>query len=111
MGSLSPEIRTMYPGEVRLVSIDCRGYLDSGVLLTGTPTLSISSTVPTTTAIVVNTTALTINNSTVSVGQAIQFVFSSTEAGALYTVRATVTSNTTPAGTFKPAVRIQMETT
>lgn len=111
MSSYAPEIRTMYPGESRLVSISFVGVLESGVLLTGTPTLSISSTVPTTTAIAVSTTALTINNSTVSAGQAVQFAFSSTEAGVLYTVRATVTSNSTPADTFKRAIRIQMETT
>lgn len=64
-------------GETRTPGYSFAGKLDSGELLTGTPTVVEQTTSDLTiTNKVVNTTALTLNNEEVAIGQAVQFKIS-----------------------------------
>lgn len=83
--------------EVRLVSVDYRGKLDNGELLTGTPSVSILPTGPTIANESVNSAALTINGQSVAIGQAAQFKISGGTAGTKYTITVKCDTDSTPA--------------
>lgn len=81
MRSTARQIHEISTDEVRLVSVDMRGKLDTGETLSGTPTveadpasgLVLSSKL-------VNSTAITVNNRAVSTGEAVQFKADATAA-------------------------------
>lgn len=104
----APEIRGQAVGEVRVHSVDFRGRLDSGELLTGTPIVEeISTTDLTLTDITVNVIALTINGQAVGIGLAVQFKNSGVLKDVIYRIRITVGTDSSPAQTLKCIVRIE----
>src|SRR5512146_2018090 len=99
----APQRCVVKVGEVRNVSVDFTDVLDSGELLTGTPTVSEATTTDLTFANkAVNTAALTINGRAVAIGAAVQFkVSGQLAAGSPYTITVTATTTATPAQTLK----------
>lgn len=97
------QVHTVSAGSTRLVRINCTRDLDSGASLTGTPTI-----------VEVTTTALTLANKkvntatyvesqtgdTVAIGKALEFTVTGGTAGSTYTIRATCSTNSTPAETL-----------
>lgn len=99
--STAPQRHTKTAGEVRNIAVDLRGKLDSGELLTGTPTIVEVTTADLTLSNkVVNTAAIIVNNLAVPIGQAVQFKVTGGVAGTAYTLRITVTTTATPAQTL-----------
>ena len=73
----APEVPALLAGEVCEHSIDCRGKLDSGETITGTPTVAEQTTSDlTVTGITVNVAVVTIKGKSVPIGQAVQFKIS-----------------------------------
>jgi len=79
--------------EKRNVTVDYRGKLDSGELLTGTPTVSATPAGLTLSSPQINTATLTVNEESVAAGQAVQFKASGGAVGTRYTI--TVKCDTT----------------
>lgn len=94
-----PHIRTKTAAEVRNAAVNFQGKLDSGELLTGTPTATASGI--TTSNVAVNTAELTIDGVTVAIGQAVQFRVSGGTAGTTYTITVEATTTATPAQTLQ----------
>lgn len=81
-------------GETRNVSIDFAGKLDSGELLTGTPTVEeVGSSALTITNKQVNATSKTINGRDAAAGEAVQFRVSGLVAGTSYLIKVTVSTD------------------
>lgn len=93
----APQVHTMEAGETRIISVDYRGKLDSGELLTGAPTVSVSPSGPTISNEAVNTSSLTINGETVAAGEAVQFKITGATAGTTYTITTKCGTDATPA--------------
>ncbi|WP_455387616.1 hypothetical protein [Petrachloros mirabilis] len=92
---------TISAGDTELMAVDFQDQLDSGELLTGTPTIAEQGTSALTiTNKAVSTAALTINGRSCAIGQAVQCLISGQAAGTTYTVRITVSTDATPARTF-----------
>ena len=97
---MSVAIETQYKraGATRLVSVSLTGQLDSGELLTGTPTIvEVTTTDLTLSNKAVSTAELTISGRTVAIGQAVQFKVVGGTAGTKYTIRITVATDSSPA--------------
>jgi len=94
---------TISAGATRLVAVDLTSELDSGVLLTGTPTVTESTGTLTLTNKAVSTAALEINDKTVAIGKAVQFLVDAASAsdGTTYTIAISVGTDSTPAETLK----------
>lgn len=106
--STAPQRQSMAQGETRNIAVDFRGKLDSGELLTGTPTVEEVATASLTlTSKAVNTVALTILGETVAIGQAAQFKVVAAAAG-LYTVRLTCATNAVPAQTLVENIKLKV---
>lgn len=74
MPEFAPQIHPISRREIRIVSVDCQGNLDSGETITGAPTVTeIGTSHLSITDVQVSTTALVINGATVPAGQAILF--------------------------------------
>lgn len=85
-------------GDTDIGSIDYQDYLDSGELLTGTPTVvEVTSSDLTLGNKAVSTAALTIRGRTSAIGQAVQFSVLGQAAGTKYRIRVTATTTSTPA--------------
>lgn len=101
MAIIAPQRHVKAAGETVNVAVDLRGLLDTGELLTGTPTVEeVDPNSPgdlTLTNKVVNDAALTINGESVAIGQAVQFTCAGGIAGVTYTIRITVSTDSTPA--------------
>jgi hypothetical protein len=96
-----PQVPTISAGETESCAVDFTDRLDSGELLTGTPTVTEVTTADLTLGSkAVNTSALTMFGSTVAVGAAVQFTVSGQQASSLYTLSITVSTDATPARTF-----------
>ena len=80
MSSIAREIRSMSIEEVRNISLDMSALLDSGELLTGTPTIQTDSSIDISNA-QVNTGVVTINGASVAAGNAVQFTANASSAG------------------------------
>ena len=81
-------------------AISFLGLLDSGELLSGTPTVvELTSSDLTITNVKINTVALTIRGISNAVGQAVQFSFSGQSANTSYRLKATASTDATPAQT------------
>ena len=86
--------------EVCNVAVDFTDLLDSGELLTGTPTIvEVTTTALTLSDKAVSTAALIINGRTVIIGAALQFKVVGGAAGTEYEIRLTCATNSTPAQT------------
>lgn len=92
------EIPEAVVGETLPYSVDFQGKLDSGELLTGTPTVEeVSTSDLTISNKVVSTSALVINGKTVAAGKAVQFTVSGfLVANSPYTIKITVNTDATP---------------
>lgn len=110
-GIYAPQRPTATPGDVRIGSVSFANQLDSGELLTGTPTVvEVTTTDLTITNKVITTTAATINSVSALAGQAVQFLVSGMlVAHSPYTIKITAVSNSTPAQTFVRYVRFDVE--
>lgn len=99
--STAPERHKKVDSEVRNVAVSFANKLDSGELLTGTPTATeVSTTDLTISDVAVNTAALTISGVSVAVGEAVQFKVSGGTAGVKYKVRVTCATDSSPAQTL-----------
>jgi hypothetical protein len=96
------------PSEVRTVRVGFKDLLESGELLTGTPTLSVSPSGLTTASAAVNVATLTINGVSYVAGQAVTFTASSGTADTLYEVSITVSTDASQ--TFQRYIYIAVET-
>jgi hypothetical protein len=98
----APQVPTLAVGETRNFAVSFINVLDSGELLTGTPTVAEATTADLTIASkVVNTAALTVDDTAVAIGQAVQFKVSGQQlAHSPYTLKITVGTNATPAQTL-----------
>jgi hypothetical protein len=95
------EIHVKRVSEVRNVSIDMRGKLDSGESLTGTPTILEEETTDLSFSnSAVNTAIIRINGRNVGIGQAVQFRVSGGVETTQYSIRVTVSTDSTPAQTL-----------
>lgn len=84
MAGIAPQVHELTTDETRNISVDMSGLLDSGELLTGTPT--VTGSVPLTiTNQQKNASALTINGSSVAAGLAVSFTLACSTAGS-YTI-------------------------
>lgn len=106
----APELPAMSVGEDRLAAVSFAGKLDSGVLLTGTPTVTEATGTLTLSSKAVSTGNLTINNETVLTGQAVQFLVDAgnATAGTVYTIRIACATDSTPAETVRGRVRVRV---
>ena len=95
---------TVSVGETEVVAVNYTDHLDSGELLTGTPTVAEQTTSDLTLANkAVNTATYleAVSGDTVAIGAAVQFsALGGTAANSPYTIRVTVTTDATPARTF-----------
>lgn len=83
MSFTADEIAEISTDEVRVVSVDFTGKLDSGELLSGTPTITADAGAGLTlTNKTVNSEAITVNGSACAIGQAVQFKADATSANA-----------------------------
>lgn len=108
----APERPVLVPGETRNFAVSFGDVVDSGELLTGTPTVAEETTSDLTIANkAVNTAALTINGKSVAIGQAVQFKVSGQLATGTvrgdesiatgnYEIKITVSTDATPAQTL-----------
>ena len=88
-------------GSTRNCAIDLQDWLDSGELLTGTPTITEVGTSDLTLANkAVSTAALTIKGRTSAAGQAIQFNVTGQQQGTTYKLLVQCDTDSTPAQTY-----------
>lgn len=103
---VAPQLPYVAVGETSNGAVDFGGTLDSGELLTGTPTVAEqTSSDLTITNVAVNTAALTIDGSSAAIGEAVQFAFSGQLADTKYTLKITAASDATPPQTIIRWVR------
>ena len=82
MAKTAPQSHLITTDETRNIAIDCRGYLDTGELLSGTPTITeVTTTVLTLASKAVSTAELTINGATVAIGEALQLSVAASAIG------------------------------
>jgi len=98
-------------GETNAFAVSFSGVLDSGELLTGTPTVAEQTSSDLTIQNkVVSTVALTINGATVAIRMAVQFtVVGQAAANSPYTIKITVGTDATPAQTKVKYVTFAVE--
>lgn len=97
-------------GSVRNVAVSFAGLLDSGELLTGTPTITeVSTSDLTITNKVISTAILTINDISVPIAEAVQFSFSGQLVDVKYTIKISIGTDATPAQTLIGQVRFDGE--
>lgn len=97
---IAPQIYDIPAGATRNVAVDCRGQLDSGEVITGTPTVVASPTGPTIDNVKVSTAELTIKGASVPAGGAVQFRVSGLTAGVRYQFTITASTTSSPAQTL-----------
>ena len=96
-----PQLPVVYSGETRNGACSFANLLDSDELLTGTPTVTPSPAGPTISNVAVNTSTLTIDGESVVAGKAVQCKVTGQSAATLYELTFTVSTDATPAQTFK----------
>lgn len=95
------QIQSKSASEIRNFAVSFAGKLDSGELLSGTPTIAeVTTTDLTIENKVVSTTSLTINGESVAASHAVQFKVAGGTAGARYTIKITVVTNASPVQTL-----------
>ena len=105
---VTPKFVRKHVSEVRAVAVDFGAVLDSGELLTGTPTVTEATGGVTLGSKAVNTGSITVNGRTVITGQAVQFTITGGTAGTEYTVVVTCGTNATPAQTLIEVLRFKV---
>ncbi len=99
--SLSPTMQMMTAGETRTAFIRYTDKLESGELLTGTPTITISPSAGVTLSNkAVSTAILTINGKSTAIGAAVSVKITGVTAATIYTLSVTVGTDATVAQTF-----------
>ena len=99
--NLADQVQCKTASEARNVAVNFQGKLDSGELLTGTPTVvEVTTSDLTIDNVAVNTAALTIDGVSVAIGEAVQFRVSGGNAGTDYTIRIDVGTDASPAQTL-----------
>lgn len=98
---IAPQLGSKTASEVRNAAVSLVSILDSGELLTGTPTvLEVTTTDLTLANKAVNTEALTVNGLAVAIGQAVVFNVAGGTAGTTYQtyqIQIVVDTDATPA--------------
>lgn len=109
----APEQPVAVPGETRNFAVSFADVLDSGELLTGTPTIVEQTTTDLTLSDkVVNTSTLIINGVSTIAGNAVQFkAVGFVEATVAYAITITATTDSTPAQTLVKYITFQVATT
>ena len=110
--STAPQRPSASVGSVRNIAVSFSGKLDSGELLTGTPTITEDTTTDLTiSSKAVNTVAREINGVTVPIGEAVQCnVLGFVAANFPYTLNISVGTDATPAQTLIGTVVITQAT-
>ncbi len=104
------QIQSKTATEVRVVAVSFQGKLDSGELLTGTPTIvEVTTSALTLANKAVSTVALTIDGVSNAIGEAVQFSVTGGTAGVTYTINVQVGTDSTPAQTLE--VNLTLEVT
>lgn len=112
MSHIAPQVPITYAGATRNVAVSFSNELDTGELLTGTPTVvEITSSDLTLGSKAVSTADLEINGETCPTGEAVQFSVSGMVSGTTYKVSITVSTDATPAQTLVTIVEFTTETT
>jgi len=97
----APQIHTKTVGDIRNIAYAFDDVVDSGELLTGTPTIvEITTTDLTISSKAVNTTVLDIDGISTPIGEAVQCSISGGVADTTYEILITVSTNSTPAQTL-----------
>lgn len=105
----APQIQCMASTETRNVVVDFQDRLDSGELLTGTPTATEVTTADLTIDNVAkNSSSLTVLGRSVAANQAVQFRVTGGDAGTTYVVRVTCGTDATPPQTLSTDVRVKV---
>ncbi len=103
------QIQCKTASEVRVAAVSFQGKLDSGELLTGTPTVvEVTTTDLTLANKAVNTAALTIDGVSNAIGEAVQFSIAGGTAGTAYTINIQVGTDSTPAQTLEVNVTLEV---
>ena len=105
------ELPSISEGDTEKVSVSFKDHLDSGELLTGTPTVvEVTTTDLTLGSKQVNTTAYTDKwNASIAIGQAVQFSVTGGSSGTTYTIRITVSTDAAIARTFVRDIKLKFE--
>jgi hypothetical protein len=101
--------RTLSAGSTRIVRLNCTNDLDDGASLTGTPTVTEVTTSDLTIANkAVNSATYSdsVTQGTVAIGKAVICTVAGGTAGSTYTLRITVSTDSTPAETLVYDVQI-----
>jgi len=106
----APQVQCKTESDVRNVAVSFAELLDTGELLTGTPTIvEVTTSDLTLGSKVVNTAALTILGESVAIGQAVQFSVSGGDASTKrYTIKITATTDSSPAQTLVRNVELDV---
>jgi hypothetical protein len=95
------QVRGKAESEVRNVAVEYTGKLDSGELLTGSPTVAeVGSSDLTIANVAVSSATLTINGVSALAGQAVTFNVTGGAAGRQYKIQITAATDSTPAQTL-----------
>ena len=110
----APQLHVKTTGETRTITVSFRDVLDSGELLTGTPTVvEVTTSDLTLASKAVNTVAVPVSDvfpEEVAIGQAVQFTAAAGTAGSAYVIRVTVGTDATPAQTLSRRVNLKVVT-
>lgn len=104
----APQIQCKTASETRNVAVGFLGKLDSGELLTGSPTVTDASGDLTIDNEAVSSSALTIDSVSHLTGQAVQFNVAGGAAGTTYTVKIVVATDGSPAQSLIANVRLRV---
>lgn len=123
-GAWALEPRYQASDEIRNHGVDCTGKLETGELMTGTPTITAEvladnrtdaeiASLPTPAALAlsnkqVSTAILTINSKRVPVGQAVAFTCTGGTSGVDYKIKILCGTNSTPAETVKGKLELKV---
>lgn len=106
---MANELRSKTEDEVRNGAVDFQGRLDSGEVLTGTPTVTASPAGLTFSSVQVNGSSLVVNGVTVSAGEGVQFRVSGGTAGTTYTITVECTTDASPAQTLREYLSLKVK--
>ena len=113
MSHTAPQRHDVAAGETRNFALSFADVLDSGELLTGTPTAADNSPdspeVLTISSVAVNTAQLTVEGETIPIGEAVQGTIAGFVSGVTYTIKETATTDSTPAQTLIGYILIDTE--
>jgi hypothetical protein len=95
----APQIRTKHPDETRSAAVSFDDVLDSGELLTGTPTVTIDPSGPTLSNKRVNTGTIVVDGRSVVAGRGVQFSVAGGTDGERYEITVTCGTDASPSQT------------